>query len=377
VAGEKANFCLGFGSANEHSRREQRKGNGEFHRPAGSAAHARNQEKLKPLAQSVAWFRRDSSEVVFAKSGAMQDNRRRHTKMPRSAAIVILAFVFSVMHEPASALDVFNYSGPTNDRFSGGYPSAPVANTSSSFIGADYNWSGVGWSAGNSSQSVALITPQNFVAASHFEPAVGTMLRFFGSDGALHSYEVSGYSSISFNGGTDDLAIGTLTAAISAADHVTYYPVLVLPFLSDYLNRNLLVYGFNGNGGTSTVVGTNTYDDFGAINLNGGTLNDAVFQTTFDSVTGETQGQIGDSGGPTFTVFNGSLTVVGVHSAISNDHLHTFDSFIPSFISQIDSILTTHGGFAVAVVPEPAASSLFGGLAAVVGAWIVRRRLKS
>ena len=37
------------------------------------------------------------------------------------------------------------YSDADNNRFASGYPNNPVPNTSPSFIGAGYDWSGVGW----------------------------------------------------------------------------------------------------------------------------------------------------------------------------------------------------------------------------------------
>ncbi len=293
--------------------------------------------------------------------------------MRKFAALFILTL--TAMWSPAArALIVFGYNATVNDRFCGGYATAPVNNASGSFVGSGFDWSGVGWSTSSPSQSVALITPQNFVAASHFEPAIGTTLTFFGSDNVLHAYTVAGYSSISFNGGIDDLAIGTLTAAISASDQVAFYPVLALPQLSDYVNRSLLVYGHHPAG---PVIGTNTLDAFGSISLNGGTANDFVYQTTYSSVTGSTQGEGGDSGGPTFTVFNGALTVLGVHSAVGTDGSgtqYTFDSFIPSFIPQINTILSSHGGYSVTAIPEPATAATMLGVIALGAVWGVRRR---
>src|SRR5262245_51536515 len=65
----------------------------------------------------------------------------------------------------------FDPSSPTIhaifDRFSGGFPSAPVANTSAQFIGRNYNLSGIGWSPVQPAFAVAMISPQHFIGAFH------------------------------------------------------------------------------------------------------------------------------------------------------------------------------------------------------------------
>ena len=58
---------------------------------------------------------------------------------PRAAALL------AMLATPAPGLTINGYSTADNDRFVSGYPNAPVANTSSSFLGAGYDWSGVGW----------------------------------------------------------------------------------------------------------------------------------------------------------------------------------------------------------------------------------------
>jgi hypothetical protein len=96
-------------------------------------------------------------------------------------------------------------------------------------------------------------------------------------------------------------------------------------------------------------------------------------QMDYDSVTGEAQGQGGDSGSPSFVISAGTLALVGVHSAINGSPPPdlTFDSFIPPFIGQLDTFMAGTG-FTITAVPEPAALAAWAGAVALVV--IIRRR---
>lgn len=69
------------------------------------------------------------------------------------------------------------------DRFSSGYPSSPVEN-SSFFAGAE-NFVGVGWNNASANQSFALITPQHIIGANHFKPGAGATINFFSASDSL------------------------------------------------------------------------------------------------------------------------------------------------------------------------------------------------
>src|SRR3972149_11780991 len=88
-----------------------------------------------------------------------------------------------VLSSLASAIVIHNYSPEFHDRFSSGYPTAPVPNTDPDFIGYGYDWSGVAWNANNSNQSFAMLGPRHFLYASHY--SAGSTLNFFSSDGQL------------------------------------------------------------------------------------------------------------------------------------------------------------------------------------------------
>lgn len=292
---------------------------------------------------------------------------------------------------PLPALTVFDYLPTTNERFDAGFPSTPTANTSSSFVGAGYDFSGVGWETASSSFAVTMITPQNFVTARHVAPAPGSTVTFLNQDGVLKTYTVGSVSTISYNSGSaepSDLVVGTLTLAIPASDHVTSYPILFNGTAPSSINLpgysaipNLLVYGAGGRVGSNTIDGF-VNGDLYPLGSPDGTTDSLYFHTDFDPVTGQAQGQSGDSGSPTFATIGGSLSLIGVHSAIGtisgNPNQITFDNFLaaPSILGQIGDIAANSGQnvtLLVTAIPEPATeAALAGALALGVVVW--RRR---
>jgi len=95
----------------------------------------------------------------------------------RILAVVTLA----ALAAPAAALDVVGYTAAANDRFASGFPSAPVANSSSSFIGLDYDWSGVGWSAADGTKGFGFLSPRHYLVAAHYGGATTLVLRIVGN----------------------------------------------------------------------------------------------------------------------------------------------------------------------------------------------------
>jgi hypothetical protein len=293
----------------------------------------------------------------------------------RPTGLVSVFVLFGLTVSPASALTVVDYSPTVNERFTSGFAGAPVANASGSFIGSGYDFSGVGWQTAASSFSVTLISAQNFVTARHVAPADGSTVTFLNQDGVLKTYTVSSTSTISYNGQSSDLVVGTLTAAIPAGDHVASYPILYngTPLssinLAGYSVPSLLVYGQGGRIGSNSIEGFVNGDLYPLGNPD--TVVDSLyFYTDFGAVTGQTQGQGGDSGSPTFAPFGGSLTLVGVHSATGtiggNPNPITFDNFLafPSIFTQIQAV-APGASLYVTAIPEPTTVALIAGLFAL------------
>lgn len=297
---------------------------------------------------------------------------------------VTLFVAFLVVAGNARALVVAGLDDSTfYNRFgSGTFPTDPTATTDPDFIFAGLDLSGIGWRTASTSFGVTLITPRNFVTAAHVAPAVGASLSFLGTDDLVHTYTVAAISTLQFSAGVaTDIAVGTLVETVTAADHVTYYPTLLLPTAASYVDLTVVLYGAGGN------MGYNSIDQLGVADMlpfggGNGVADSVVTVMDYVGLTAEAQAQGGDSGSPTFAIVNGyQLALVGVHSAINSapPPQETYDSFLPSFYSQINAI-TAESGYSwnayisTAAVPEPAATAVFAGLAATLFACTVRRR---
>ncbi len=292
--------------------------------------------------------------------------------MPRVLAILAVLLLAAA---PARALVIWGGALPAvNERFSGGFPGAPVANTDPSFLAASLDLSGVGWLAASPQFALTLLSPRHFAIAAHTAPAPGATVTFLSAGGALRSYTVDSVTVLTHTGGqATDLAIGRLAAAIPAGDLVAHYPLLVLPTFADYLGRELLLFGQNGRVGTNTLDAFLVNADmlpFGAPN---GLADSVLFRTDLDAVAGQAQGESGDSGAPTFHLFGGQLGLLGVHSAVDvgADPDLTYDSFLPSYFTQVNSLLAADG-YALQAIPEPAAATGLLALAALAAR--LRRR---
>ncbi|MCX6837513.1 MAG: PEP-CTERM sorting domain-containing protein [Verrucomicrobia bacterium] len=251
----------------------------------------------------------------------------------------------------ANALTIVGYDSATNDRFASGYPTAPVANTSASFLGNGYDLSGVGWNATNSQQSFAMISDQHFVYANHYGPGAGSNLNFYSPTlDTVVSYGVSGTTyHFTFNGQTSDFAVGMLSTSLNAAHGITSYPIVELNTLASYLGLPALIYGHGSNG---PRLGANTVDVLLPYNFPGGTGDDSygIGYRYNSSLAGDSIVEAGDSSGPTFIPWHGSLALVGTHSVVGtiSSVPYSIDNFIPIYLGQMETV-----GIDFSVVPEP------------------------
>jgi autotransporter-associated beta strand protein len=262
----------------------------------------------------------------------------------------------------ASALTINGYDPTRHNRFSSGYPTAPVANTDADFIGLGYDWSGVGWSATNSSQSVVLLGPQHFLYANHYPPSA--TLQFCSSDGELKSYDVQTLSGSLGPSTTSDLAVGVLSEPIPSTDNVTYYSILFLGYSpASYYDYDLYVYGFTAR------IGIGSIDSV----VNGITTKDGVFHSgyyfgyPFDTTTPDLATlQTGDSGSPSFLYDDATkqLYIAGAHFATSSTE--GYDSALPLMLKYVNAYMAQTGYLPYVYTPVTAAwtgasSSSWGG----------------
>jgi hypothetical protein len=275
-------------------------------------------------------------------------------KIHKVLLVAVLFFIPRVMSFQALALNINGYSSALYDRFSSGYASSPVANTNSSFVGVGLDFSGVGWNPLVTSQSFVMIDDRHFLLATHYTPQLSsTSIDFFSLTNGVVQYAIdpNGYTTIMVNGKQTDLSVGTLAVPLKSADHITTYAILNLPSSSDYLGLSLYVYGHSDSGGSSPVIGTNTLDQVGVL---GQITNTVAFDFIQGSGSGKAFGQSGDSGSPTFTVVNGQLALLGIHSNIGTNPKATYDVFVPNYLSAFSQNGITYA----TVVPKPAVATV-------------------
>jgi hypothetical protein len=261
-----------------------------------------------------------------------------------AAALAVWGFA----PRPVFAVVVEGYSATVNDRFTSGFPTNPVPNTSGSFVGAAYDWSGVGWSAADATKGFGFITPQHYLVARHYGGASTITLR--GADGSLRSATQAsvantGYGAVFQNETLGDLSIGRLTAPMPAAWQTAAYSVLDLNATSSsnssYNNQPLLVYGRGANGLSSPRVGAAT--------VNGTVLSGSNSYVT-SSVTGSTSVklEVGDSGSPIFIPWTNpaggtELTILGNNAAV--DSTNNYYNYLANsaVMGAINGLITPDG----------------------------------
>ncbi len=324
--------------------------------------------------------------------------------------ILLTPLVALALHaRPAAAGEIVGYdpanpnSRATYDRYTSGFPDAPVANSSSAFVGAGLDLSGVG-NRTNGNWGVTLVSLQHFVTANHVGLyAPGEQVRFLGSDGVLRAYTVAVDASgavrqtrltTTFSdtpGGPtrtlpSDILVVTLAAPIPATDRVT--PLAVAANTAP-VGTPLLAYTQNANYGSDTrQLGTNVASDSGL----------GSFDTTKEKPTptyeatavigyeynrsraGDVALTDGDSGGALLTREGNTAVLLGTHYGISfdpadpNSVYTSYSTDLASYLDQLSSIVAADGqALRVVPVPEPGSVGLVAaGALGALGA--VRRR---
>lgn len=269
-------------------------------------------------------------------------------------------FTLTTLFTSASlhALVIRDYDPTIHDRFTSGWYTSPVVN--SSWLGSPYDFSGVGWADDNANRGLTLISPQHLIGAWHYKPDLSesNTVHFLNANGQLKTYTIESLTRVQSGGIDTDLMIATLSAPINVADHIAYYPILELPQESDYLGLDLYLYG---KGDVSPRLGTGQIDAF-ETRSNGGSTG-RVLRWDELKLTGdpdEAHVEVGDSGSPAFTVTGGQLNLVGIHwlEGETPTHYYTFSSFVPAYINEIEAIQ--------AAIPEPSHMALLLGLGCVI-----------
>ena len=295
------------------------------------------------------------------------------SRTARWAALV--AIVGIVGHLPrAAALDVTGYAPTVNDRFASGFPLAPVPNTSGSFVGQAYDWSGVAWStttyAASSYKGFAMLSPRHFLTAQHYENGglLTSGVRLRTNAGTIVSQtnqgiDNLGYGPVLTNQGVTapDLALGTLAASIAAPAAVARYGVLDLyPTSSStqyslYDNLPVVAYGRGATTNGSPRAAATTVNQTGFIT----TATQTVI-LTLTAGPGSVQLVEGDSGSPLLTGWtnpNGGqeLAVLGLNSAVDSTYNYMSFLAVPGAMANANAVMTPDG-YALRVVGNSSAT---------------------
>jgi hypothetical protein len=250
-----------------------------------------------------------------------------------------------------------------------------------SFIGNAYDWSGVG--RGSDRGWATAIAPSFIISATHYPP-VGT-LRFYHTNDPTGSFEDRTIVAAT-NLGNGDLYIGRLNAPLSSS--VAKYSILDLPNFSDYNNLEIFTYGLNvvhtAQTQTSVRLGRNvitpgTANYYPDLDPGPAVVPGAVFVFNYDNPglgADESYVVAGDSGGPSFHIYSGKPSLVGIHWFQTSGPDGSGDSLVPYYIDNIQAWMNTQpGGETLTLVPEPS-SLVLAGVAVACAGRVLRKRAR-
>ncbi len=250
-----------------------------------------------------------------------------------------------------SGMQVTGYQAAANDRFSSGYPSAPVRNLSPDFIGKDFDWTAVGWSSQNARQSHGYFSPRHHLTAKHFTNT--NTRRVFGNDNVIHTVNYQNRTDLGLGFvipiSGEDISITRLTGAFPVSAQMPRYAVLDLNSSSttnspsNYNGRSVVLYGHWGLPLSSTGS-----TQIGQTSIFSATINGTEhrFLTPRTAVQLEDQ----DSGSPAFMVWENpdggqEITLIGNHAAIDTTNGFNIHNFIASreVMAGINNVMTPDG----------------------------------
>jgi autotransporter-associated beta strand protein len=306
--------------------------------------------------------------------------------IPRLAGrnLIASAALFCACHLELSAITITAYSDTVNDRFSSGFPLAPIANADGSFIGNGLDFSGVGWSttipggiSNNSYKGLGMLSPIHFLTAQHFEyPQVANQdtrgIRIRQQDGTISTANgVSLINNLDFgwyvdnNGNADhDLAVGTLSETVATPNTFSRLAVLDLYDSSSddsksnaqakYNGLSVFLYGRGGSANESPRLAQTTIFN---IFDNGGDTDQRALQISQNDAAFV----LGDSASPVLNTWENpegtnELTVLGVNSVYGNIGSTTYN--FSSFFARAGAIFAANNamnssGYALRCVGDP------------------------
>lgn len=247
------------------------------------------------------------------------------------------------------AITITGYTSADHDRFGSGFPSAPIDSASGSFVGRDFDWSAVGWSAADGTKGFGLISPRHYLVARHYGGA--TNLTFTDGAGALASAAqasvVNTDTGLLFSNQTiRDLSVGRLTSPLAVEWSVPRLAVLDLNSssttntLAAYANLQVFLYGRGPSGTASPRIASTS-----VLSAHNDTSGQYLLTQTTDAAF-----QTGDSGSPAFhgwTNPNGDkeLALLGNNAAISIDGVYNILNFLghSTVMAALNTVMNADG----------------------------------
>lgn len=259
------------------------------------------------------------------------------------------AFLLLAATQPAEALIIRNYNAAVHDRFSSGFPAAPVMNAN--FIHDASRFTGVGWwyQAGNPSTAdiqFTLVSPRHVVSVRHLSGNFGgspQQARFVASDGQAHTRTILPFTNISVGADVKDLAIAELSAPLPATVKPLRYANQ--PSEGQLDGDAIMVLGKTGRGGLGTIGGflDITYPSF--------STDTRMFYFDYAAASGGADDcyfgpSSGDSGSPVFVDVGGEAALVGINAAFGGENPPTYRNYctaVKSYITQLNAVLNPLG----------------------------------
>ncbi len=248
----------------------------------------------------------------------------------------IILCVFSWPGAATAAMVLQQYAPEKHDRF---YVQGSASDPVKDFIGADYDWSGVG----GGSYWATMISPHYFVSSSHRAPLPGDNIEFYHTNDPLGPSE----SRVVDSGvriADSDLFLGRLKTPVSS--DVAIYPILWFATEWDYEGLELFTFGRSDTSPSQTNVrlGRNNIDpaSFRTRTIQGSTGRTFLFDFDESGGMGADESYIGagDSGAPSFAMYFDVPALVGVHwfhwemTVLSGG---SGDTFLPAYVSRLNA----------------------------------------
>jgi hypothetical protein len=267
---------------------------------------------------------------------------------------VVLLAIFAMPRTDA-AMVIRHYDSNVHDRFD-------TDRQGADFLAEAFDLSGVGRTSGRWG---TLVTPTAFVSANHSHPGIGDLLRFYHTNDPNGPYEerkVIAGQRITSGTAKTDIWLGELESPVSSS--VAVYEIADSLSIGQYVVN----VGRDESGSyTSQRVGDNFVTGAGVSSFKSVFTDSWIVEFDYDDPENggnpdETLLRSGDSGGPTFTVNNGALELLGIHSLTADadppgisDGDFSVDSLVSPYQTEI---------YSISPVPEPSALLLLllGGL---------------